>query len=81
MSGVIVDGVQWERCNQCAGWEDIRLLAYAPLNPALPMPAWASDPVTYPDGYNGMNVDMCRKCMAGVKWTGKYRDPLLNVEK
>jgi hypothetical protein len=71
MSGVIGDdGVQWERCNQCAGWERFELLAYAEPNPALPMPSWyAKDP---------SRADICQKCMAGIPWKGKYRDQLLN---
>jgi hypothetical protein len=28
MTGVVIDGVQWERCNHCGDWENIKLLRY-----------------------------------------------------
>lgn len=75
MSGVITGGVQYERCNQCAGWCRFELLAFAPLNPALPLPGWVKD---NPHGAAGP-VDLCPGCVAGRPWVGKYRDPALNA--
>lgn len=28
MAGVIIDGIQWERCNKCAAWVKIDNLGY-----------------------------------------------------
>lgn len=77
MSGVIgSDGVQWERCNQCAGWCRIDRLLYAPLNPDLPLPQWAKD---RPEDAK-MPCDLCPRCDAGIPWIGEYRDLALNAE-
>ena len=74
MSGVIIGGRQYERCNQCAAWCELGKLHYAPLNPALPLPAWIKD---NPEGAIG-KVDLCPDCVAGKRWVGQYRDQTLN---
>lgn len=28
MSGVLMNGIQWEHCNECGGWVDIHALVY-----------------------------------------------------
>lgn len=37
MSGVLVNGIQWERCNQCGGWERIERLGYEKPSKAHPV--------------------------------------------
>lgn len=69
MTGVIDnEGIQWERCNQCGGWENINELSFGPINPALPRPEWAVGNKV------NMDIDLCRQCVAGIPWEGKYRD-------
>lgn len=70
MSGVVVNGVRYERCNQCAGWTRYDEMYYLPLNPTLPMPKWA-------EGLNDIDkvkCDICPKCVSGVSWAGAVRD-------
>lgn len=76
MSGVIDNnGVQWEHCNQCGGWEVVGELYYEPCNTKLPLPSWAKA-----NCWERMseNADICRSCHRGIPWVGKYRDKYMN---
>lgn len=73
MSGILTaTGEQFERCNQCGGWEHYQHLRYAPLNPKLPTPEWVTS-----ERCRTIYVDLCRQCEAGVPWQGQYRTEML----
>lgn len=36
MSGVLIDGTQYERCNACGSWTPLRCLGYEYPTPAYP---------------------------------------------
>lgn len=74
MSGIVTaTGEQFERCNQCGGWEYYQHLRYAPLNPKLPIPEWAAITPKATQIY----IDLCRQCEAGAPWQGEYRIEIL----
>lgn len=58
MSGVIIDGVQWERCNDCSEW-----VRYSPR---------CNLGYLKPNAQHPHGRDLCAKCVdAGIRF-GKY---------
>jgi hypothetical protein len=56
MAGVLANGVQWERCNQCGCSVDIRELQYACV-PMRLTPRW-------PEYGHHKPLDLCANCAA-----------------
>ncbi len=55
MSGVMIDGIQWERCNCCARWVKYADLRFDGVHPSIKNP--------WPD-YPGL--DLCPDCVNGT---------------